>query len=96
MLHGNPTWGYLYRKFISTLSKQGYRCIVPDHLGYGRSDKPSHPDIYRYEKHCERLNALLISLNLSKVTLISSRLGWTHRYGLRARSPFLRRNSDRP
>ena len=44
MVHGNPTWGYLYRNFISELTKEGYRCVVPDHLGFGRSDKPDEPE----------------------------------------------------
>ncbi len=39
MVHGNPTWGYLYRNFIPPLVDAGYRCIVPDHLGFGRSDR---------------------------------------------------------
>lgn len=40
LVHGNPTWGYLYRNFISPLSESGCRVVVPDHLGFGRSRKP--------------------------------------------------------
>ena len=40
LVHGNPTWGYLYRHFIAGLVKAGHRAIVPDHLGFGRSEKP--------------------------------------------------------
>ena len=40
LVHGNPTWGYLYRNFIGRLAESGHRAIVPDHLGFGRSDKP--------------------------------------------------------
>ena len=41
LLHGMPTWSYLYRHFIDPLTDAGYRCIAPDHLGFGRSDKPT-------------------------------------------------------
>ena len=41
MVHGNPTWGYLYRNFIPALVEAGHRAIVPDHLGFGRSEKPA-------------------------------------------------------
>src|SRR5262245_34645291 len=47
MVHGNPTWGYLYRRFIPPLIKAGFRVVVPDHLGFGRSDKPDDPELYR-------------------------------------------------
>ena len=47
MVHGNPTWGYLYRNFIPPLVDAGYRCIVPDHLGFGRSDKPDDAGLYQ-------------------------------------------------
>lgn len=43
LVHGNPTWGYLYRNFIPPLVAAGYRFIVADHLGFGRSDKPDAP-----------------------------------------------------
>jgi cis-3-alkyl-4-acyloxetan-2-one decarboxylase len=70
MLHGNPTWGYIWRNFITILSMVGYRCLVPDHLGFGRSDKPSDAAHYTFEKHADRLNSLLESLDLRQATLI--------------------------
>ena len=42
MLHGNPTWSYYYRNVVKRLTANGYRCIVPDHIGCGFSDKPQH------------------------------------------------------
>ena len=42
LMHGMPTWSYLYRDIIPKLVAAGYRCIAPDHLGFGRSDKPTH------------------------------------------------------
>jgi pimeloyl-ACP methyl ester carboxylesterase len=70
MVHGNPTWGYLYRNFIPPLVEAGYRCIVPDHLGFGRSDKPDDPDLYQVPRHAERLDTLLESLDLHDATLV--------------------------
>jgi pimeloyl-ACP methyl ester carboxylesterase len=55
MVHGNPTWGYLYRNFIPPLVDAGYRCIVPDLLGFGRSDKPNDAELYQVPRHAERL-----------------------------------------
>ena len=46
LVHGMPTWSYLYRDFISPLTEAGYRCIAPDHLGFGKSDKPTDINWY--------------------------------------------------
>ena len=70
LVHGNPTWGYLYRNFISPLSESGYRVVVPDHLGFGRSDKPNEPSLYTIPKHSERFIALMDSLGLKDATLV--------------------------
>jgi pimeloyl-ACP methyl ester carboxylesterase len=70
LVHGNPTWGYLYRHFIPPLVEAGHRAIVPDHLGFGRSDKPDAPDLYRVPRHARRLEALLESLDLSGATVV--------------------------
>jgi pimeloyl-ACP methyl ester carboxylesterase len=70
MVHGNPTWGYLYRNFIGPLVAAGHRAIVPDHLGFGRSDKPRDPELYRVPRHAERLDALLESLDLHGATVV--------------------------
>jgi haloalkane dehalogenase len=70
MVHGNPTWGFLYRHFIPPLVEAGYRAIVPDHLGFGRSDKPDRAELYRIERHARRLEKLLQSLDLREATVI--------------------------
>lgn len=70
LVHGNPTWGYLYRNFIPPLLEAGYRVVVPDHLGFGRSDKPSNPDLYRIPKHAQRFEELIKFLDLREVTLV--------------------------
>jgi pimeloyl-ACP methyl ester carboxylesterase len=71
LLHGNPTWGYLYRHFIPPLVAAGHRVIVPDHLGFGRSDKPAAPAAYGVERHALRLAALLDALAVRDVTLVA-------------------------
>ena len=68
MLHGNPTWSYLYRHMIKELKKD-YRCIALDHLGYGLSDKPADAD-YSMEAHIRRLGQFVEKLNLKDITLI--------------------------
>jgi pimeloyl-ACP methyl ester carboxylesterase len=70
LVHGNPTWGFLYRNFVGPLVDAGYRAIVPDHLGFGRSDKPSDPELYRVPRHAERLDALLESLDLRDAVVV--------------------------
>jgi pimeloyl-ACP methyl ester carboxylesterase len=70
MVHGNPTWGFLYRHFIPPLVDAGFRAIVPDHLGFGRSDKPNRAELYRIERHARRLEKLLQSLDLRNATVV--------------------------
>jgi pimeloyl-ACP methyl ester carboxylesterase len=70
LVHGNPTWGYLYRNFIPALVEAGHRAIVPDHLGFGRSDKPNDAERYRVPRQAERLEALLESLDLRGATVV--------------------------
>ncbi len=70
MVHGNPTWGYLYRNFIPALVEAGHRAIVPDHLGFGRSEKPRDPELYRVPRHARRLEELLESLDLRGATVV--------------------------
>lgn len=68
MLHGNPTWGYLYRKFIGPLSETN-RCVVPDHMGFGKSDKPLDQP-YTLVRHIENFTALMNELDLHDITLV--------------------------
>ncbi len=95
MAHGNPTWGYLYRNFVSPLTEAGYRVIIPDHLGFGRSDKPDQADLYTIRHHSARFEALLESLDLSGATVVSQDWGgpislrWATRHPERVRSLFI-------
>ena len=70
LLHGMPTWSYLYRDFIGPLTKAGYRCIAPDHFGFGRSDKPTDIHWYTIARHTEVLTSLITKLDLNKITLV--------------------------
>lgn len=95
LLHGNPTWAYLYRNFIPPLVEAGYRAIVPDHLGFGRSDKPDRSELYRIHRHIDRLDLLLESLDLSGVTVVPQDwggpigLGWAVRHPERIAALFI-------
>lgn len=68
MLHGNPTWSFLYRKLIKRLSPN-YRCIAPDYIGFGLSDKPTDWS-YLPEEHAKNLDALIAHLGLKDITLV--------------------------
>jgi haloalkane dehalogenase len=70
MTHGMPTWSYLYRHVIPPLVAAGYRCIAPDHLGFGRSDKPLDIHWYTIARHTEVLTSLVRALDLSRITLM--------------------------
>ncbi len=69
MLHGQPSWSYLYRKMIPVLVEEGHRVIAMDHLGMGRSDKPIDPDDYTYVNHVERLETFITKLELDQGNL---------------------------
>lgn len=69
MVHGMPTWGYLYRHVIAAMSAAGYRCIAPDHIGFGRSDKVTDPAWYGIARHTADLSRLIASLDLRDITL---------------------------
>lgn len=69
LLHGDPTWGYLYRRFIPALARRR-RCIVPDHMGMGKSETPPAPYPYRLRHHVANLEALLLNLDLCDITLV--------------------------
>ena len=82
MLHGEPSWSFLYRKMIPPLVAGGLRCVVPDLVGFGRSDKPAHRNDYSYARHVEWMRSLLFDdLGLSGVTLFGQ--DWGGLVGLR-------------
>src|SRR5258706_15515603 len=82
MLHGEPSWCFLYRKMIPTLVAAGLRCIAPDLVGFGRSDKPTDRAAYTYARHVEWMRAALFDgLDLRDVTLVCQ--DWGGLIGLR-------------
>ncbi len=68
MLHGNPTWSFYYRRLILALRRE-YRCVAPDHIGCGLSDKPQQYS-YRLKRHVENLRELVEALDLQDITLV--------------------------
>ena len=89
LLHGEPTWGYLYRAFIPRLAELG-RVVVPDHMGFGKSETPQDKS-YSAREHCENLASLLLELGLSDVTLVGQDWGgpiggqFAYRYPVRVK-----------
>lgn len=82
MLHGEPTWSFLYRKMIPILAAAGHRVICPDLVGFGRSDKPTRQEDHTYARHVEWLRALAFDvLDLHRVTLVAQ--DWGGLLGLR-------------
>lgn len=81
LLHGEPTWSYLYRNMIPILVKNGIRVIAPDFIGFGKSDKPSDRGSYSYNGHVDWINIFFRKLNLKNVTLFGQ--DWGGLIGLR-------------
>ena len=81
LLHGEPTWSFLYRKMIPVLTKAGFRCIVPDLIGFGRSDKPAQMETHTYKFHVDTVTALVKALKLKNVTFFGQ--DWGGLIGLR-------------
>lgn len=81
MLHGEPSWGYLYRKMIPPLVAAGYRVIVPDLIGMGRSDKPVQFGDYTYLRHVRWVETFIADLRLRDVTAFVQ--DWGSLIGLR-------------
>jgi len=81
MLHGEPSWSYLYRKMIPVLTAVGHRAVAPDLVGFGRSDKPAERTDYTYARHVEWMLAVIESLDLRNITLVCQ--DWGGLIGLR-------------
>ena len=73
LLHGEPTWGYLYRKFIPEFSKS-YRVVVPDMMGFGKSETPQDKE-YTLKTHVENLCGLIDHLKLTNITFVGQDWG---------------------
>ncbi|TVP53958.1 MAG: alpha/beta fold hydrolase [Halomonadaceae bacterium] len=81
MLHGEPTWSYLYRHMIPVCAAAGHRVIAPDLIGFGKSDKPAAIADYSYQTHLDWLLSLLDQLQLTRITLVCQ--DWGSLLGLR-------------
>lgn len=80
-LHGEPTWCYLYRKMIPVFTAAGIRVLVPDLVGFGRSDKPAQRSDYSYRKHVQWVRDWLLQIGSSDLTLVGQ--DWGGLIGLR-------------
>jgi haloalkane dehalogenase len=81
LLHGEPSWSYLYRKMIPVLTAAGHRAVAPDFVGFGRSDKPVRREDYTYQRHVDWTRAFLETLDLHDITLVCQ--DWGGLIGLR-------------
>ncbi|MEM9041071.1 MAG: haloalkane dehalogenase [Actinomycetota bacterium] len=81
LLHGEPTWSYLYRRMLPPLLDAGFRCIAPDLIGFGRSDKPTERSAYTYAGHVAWMTQFLHAIELPTATLFAQ--DWGGLIGLR-------------
>lgn len=81
MLHGEPTWSYLYRSMIPVFVDAGLRAVAPDLIGFGKSDKPTRIEDYTYQQHMDWLTDWLEAVDLRRITLVCQ--DWGSLLGLR-------------
>ena len=81
LMHGEPSWSFLYRRMIPVITAAGYRAVAPDLVGFGRSDKPAARTDYTYQRHVDWMGALLEQLDLRRATLVGQ--DWGGLIGLR-------------
>ncbi len=81
LLHGEPTWSYLYRDVITSLTERGHRCVAPDMVGFGRSDKPVEVAAHTYAAHLDWMRGFLDATGLERITLVCQ--DWGGLLGLR-------------
>ncbi|MES2096011.1 MAG: haloalkane dehalogenase [Pseudomonadota bacterium] len=86
LLHGEPSWSYLYRKFVPILVARGHRVIAPDLIGFGKSDKLAAREDYTYERHVAWMSDWLTALDLADITLFCQ--DWGGLIGLRLVAAF--------
>ena len=87
MMHGEPSWSYLYRKMIPIFLSEGNRAVAPDLIGFGKSDKPTARTDYTYQRHVDWMLAWLEALNLNRITLVCQDWGGTTGLRLVAANP---------
>lgn len=81
MLHGEPSWSFLYRKMIPPVAAAGHRVLAPDLIGFGKSDKPADRAAYSYQSHVDWMAAWMQALDLKDITLFCQ--DWGGLIGLR-------------
>jgi haloalkane dehalogenase len=81
LFHGEPTWCFLYRKVLPVLVAAGYRVVAPDYPGFGRSDKPTDPAFFTYDRHTAAMAAVIEHLGLEGATAVGQ--DWGGPIGLR-------------
>jgi haloalkane dehalogenase len=86
LMHGEPSWSYLYRHIIPALLTRGYRVIAPELVGFGRSDKPAAQADYNYERHVKWMSDWLMAQHVSGITLFCQ--DWGGLIGLRLVAAF--------
>lgn len=86
LMHGEPSWSYLYRKFVPPLTAAGHRVVAPDLIGFGKSDKPATRGDYTYERHVAWMSDWLTALDLNDITLFCQ--DWGGLIGLRLVAAF--------
>ena len=86
LLHGEPSWSFLYRHFVGPLTAAGHRVIAPDLIGFGKSDKPADRNDYTYERHVAWMSDWLTGLDLRNITLFCQ--DWGGLIGLRLVAAF--------
>ena len=89
LMHGEPTWSFLYRKMIPIIVRAGHRAVAPDLVGFGRSDKPADRNDYTYQRHVDWMQAWLEKVDLKRITLVGQ--DWGGLIGLR----LVAQNTDR-
>jgi haloalkane dehalogenase len=87
LVHGQPTWSYLYRAVIDVLRSAGLRVVAPDHIGFGRSDKFAEPTAYTVARHVDWLHSFVTALDLTEVTLVVQDWGGPIALSVLARDP---------
>ncbi len=86
LMHGEPSWSYLYRKFVPALTAKGHRVVAPDLIGFGKSDKPAARTDYTYERHVDWMSHWLTATGLTGITLFCQ--DWGGLIGLRLVAAF--------
>ncbi len=86
LMHGEPSWSYLYRKMIPILVRAGHRTVAPDLVGFGRSDKPADRRNYTFQRHVDWMRAWLEAVELDRITLVGQ--DWGGLIGLRLVAEF--------